>query len=493
MSSADFYPTSPKDALAALYVGKSIRHVPTPAAVINVAAARRNCARMLQACEELSLGWRAHVKTHKVATPPRQLCTARRVTVELARLQVGTDASRPVNLIVSTLAEAEFLLPMLAEYRSHGRRVNVLYGLPIAQNAMSRLAAIAKALGEGSVSVLLDDPAQLAVVSRFQALSGVVPHAHIKIDMGGRRAGVAEDGARFLELAEAALDAHSRGAVILSGLYSHAGHSYRGDSRVAAIKMMKEEISAMLKAADRLRARATEKALSNPPSLVVSAGASPTALSVQNLLASNEDGADNVTPELQAETESLSTLFSLVKERGHAVEIHAGVYPTLDLQQLAAHSISSSRLSWGDIALTVLAEVHSIYPGRGADGTAEALIGSGGLALGREVCKAYDGMAMLTPWGRTGVELPQCNVEDFQGWVVGRFSQEHGILTWRSSKAGSGPTPEQGMIEVGQKVRLWPNHACIASSHFGWYFVVDEDRTGREDEIVDIWTKARGW
>ncbi|KND90720.1 D-serine dehydratase [Tolypocladium ophioglossoides CBS 100239] len=478
MSSAAFYPTSPKDALAALYVGKSTRDVPTPAAVINVAAARRNCARMLQACEKLNLGWRAHVKTHK--------------TVELTRLQVGADASRPVSLIVSTLAEAEFLLPMLTEYRSQGRGVNVLYGLPIAQNAVSRLAAVAKALGEGSVSVLLDDPAQLAVASELQGLSGVVPHAHIKIDMGGRRAGVAEDSARFMELADAALDAHRQGTIRLSGLYSHAGHSYGGDSRVAAIKMMQEEVGAMLRGADRLRARATDRALPALPSLVVSAGASPTALSVQNLLA-GEDGADSVAPELQAETTSLSALFGLVKERGHAVEIHAGVYPTLDLQQLAAHSLSSSRLSWGDMALTVLADVHSVYPGRGADGTAEALIGSGGLALGREFCKAYDGMAMLTPWGRAGVEMPRCDVEDFQGWVVGRFSQEHGILTWRPSKATAGPPPEQGMVEVGQKVRLWPNHACITSSHFGWYFVVDEDRTGKEDEIVDIWTKARGW
>ncbi|PNY25612.1 D-serine dehydratase [Tolypocladium capitatum] len=487
MSSTDFYPTSPKDALAALYVGQSIRHVPTPAAVVDVAAARRNCARMLQACERLNLGWRAHVKTHKVAATPRER------TVELTRLQVGTDAGRPVNLIVSTLAEAEFLLPMLTEYRGQGRRVNVLYGLPVARNAMSRLAAIARTLGEGSVSVLLDDPAQLAVVSEMQGLSGVVPHAHIKIDMGGRRAGVVQDSARFLELADAALEAHDLGTIILSGLYSHAGHSYGGDSRVAAVRMMKEEIGAMLNGADRLRARATEKALSNPPSLVVSAGATPTALSVQNLFASSEDAADNAAPELQAETTSLSTLFNLVKERGHGVEIHAGVYPMLDLQQLAAHSISSSHLSWGDMALTVLAEVHSVYPGRGADGTSEALIGSGGLALGREFCKAYDGMAMLAPWGRAGVEMPRCDVQDFQGWVVGRFSQEHGILTWRSGKAGSGPAPEQGMVEVGQKVRLWPNHACITSSHFGWYFVVDEDRAGMEDEIVDIWTKARGW
>ncbi|PHH89312.1 hypothetical protein CDD83_6301 [Cordyceps sp. RAO-2017] len=485
-----FYPTSPKEALVAAYVGQSIRHLPTPAVVLNVAAARRNCQRMLQACDKLRLGWRAHVKTHK--------------TVELARLQVGTDAGRPVNLIVSTLAEAEFLLPALKEYRRQGRPVNVLYGLPIAQNAVPRLAAVAQALGPGSISVLLDDPDQVPLLSRLHEQSGgLAPHAHIKIDMGGRRAGVAADGPRFLQVAEAALEAHARGHALLSGLYSHAGHSYGGDSRVAAVRMMKDEVAAMLAGADRLRARAADL-----PVLTLSAGASPTALSVQNIVVANgeDEGQDGARPdtaaatttenELRTEAASLSALFDSVKARGHAVEIHAGVYPTLDLQQLAAHSLSSSRLSWTDLALTVLAEVHSVYPGRGAGGTPEALIGAGGLALGREPCKAYDGMAMLTPWGRPGVAMPDGDVEHFRGWIVGRFSQEHGILTWRAPPGGSQaaePSPDRGMVQVGQKVRLWPNHACITSSHFGWYFVVDEDRAGREDEIVDVWIRAKGW
>lgn len=66
MSSLIFYPTSPKEALVKEFVGKSIADVPTPAAVVNVAAARRNCERMLEAAKKLDLGWRAHVKTHKV-------------------------------------------------------------------------------------------------------------------------------------------------------------------------------------------------------------------------------------------------------------------------------------------------------------------------------------------------------------------------------------------------------------------------------------------
>lgn len=359
---------------------------------------------------------------------------------------------------------------------------------------MPRLAAIARSLGPGSVSVLLDDPAQLPVATRLGQQSGFAPDALIKIDMGGRRAGVVGDSARFLEMADAALEAHKQGGVCLAGLYSHAGHSYGGDSRVAALRMMKEEMSAVRDAADRLRARAAGKGVSELAPLTLSAGASPTALSVQNIVAGEEDeGQQGVTVELRSEAASLAALLEAVKGGGHVVEMHAGVYPTLDLQQLAAHSLSSSRLSWGDIALTVLAEVHSVYPGRGADGTAEALIGAGLLALGREPCKAYRGMAMLTPWGRPGVDMPAGDVEHFQGWVVGRFSQEHGILTWaRGRTDGAGPAPEQA-VEVGQKVRLWPNHACIASSHFGWYFVVDQDRAGKEDEIVDIWPRARGW
>ncbi|KJZ78512.1 hypothetical protein HIM_01903 [Hirsutella minnesotensis 3608] len=477
---ACFYPTSPKDALSAAYVGRSIRDVPTPAVVINVAAARRNCERMLQACDRLKLGWRAHVKTHK--------------TIELARLQVGHDVKRPVNLIVSTLAEAEFLLPALAEYRSQGRPVNVLYGLPIAQNAAPRLAAVAQALGPDSVSVLLDDPAQIPILSKLYQTSGVVTHAFIKIDMGGRRAGVVLESARFSEVVDAALEAHGRGELCLSGLYSHAGHSYGGDSRVAAVKMMRGEVDACLKAANSVRERATDKAISDLAPVTISVGASPTALSIQNIVAGNEQiQQGDITPELQSEATSLAKLFGTVKDKGHAVEIHAGVYPLLDLQQLAAHSISASRLSWSDIALTVLAEVHSIYPGRGAGNTDEVLIGSGGLALGREPCKAYEGMAMLTPWGRPGAQMPQEDVEDFQGWIVGRFSQEHGILTWRANGNGSGAPMEQGMVTVGQKIRLWPNHACITSSHFGWYFVVDHDREGKEDEIVDIWPRAKGW
>ena len=422
-----------------------------------------------------------------------------------------------------------------------------MYGLPISPGAIPRLASVGRSLGPGSISVLLDDPEQLIALENFAALSGgVVPHAHIKIDMGGRRAGVIPGTDRFHEVVNAALAAHHKHFIVLSGLYSHAGHSYGGDSRVAAMKMLGEELGAMLGAADLVVAAAQVSVKSKTnghsvngnctngvnghstngwhtngqhsengnglhavhltddapngvaplPPLVLSAGASPTALAVQNLLAADvhldgSNGNSNEGSELHEAAASLSALFSAIRNKSHVVEIHAGVYPTLDLQQLAAHSTSSDTLSWRDMAFTVLAEVHAVYPGRGANGRAEALVGAGGLALGRETCKAYSGMAMCSPWGRSGVELPSGEVEAFRGWMVGRFAQEHGILTWMEGETTGGQEPDA--LHVGQKLRLWPNHSCITGSHFGWYFVVDESRTGREDEIVDIWVRGRGW
>ena len=48
------------------FVGKRLENVPTPAAVLDKAVIQRNCLQMLKACEALQVGFRPHVKTHKV-------------------------------------------------------------------------------------------------------------------------------------------------------------------------------------------------------------------------------------------------------------------------------------------------------------------------------------------------------------------------------------------------------------------------------------------
>ena len=61
------YVESLRPLLLERYVGRDIRDSEAPAAVVDVAVARRNCASMLKAASALGLGFRAHMKTHKVS------------------------------------------------------------------------------------------------------------------------------------------------------------------------------------------------------------------------------------------------------------------------------------------------------------------------------------------------------------------------------------------------------------------------------------------
>jgi D-serine deaminase-like pyridoxal phosphate-dependent protein len=50
-------------------LGKNLDEVDPPAAVLDLAKLEVNCRRMFDTVVQLGLGWRAHVKTHKVPDP----------------------------------------------------------------------------------------------------------------------------------------------------------------------------------------------------------------------------------------------------------------------------------------------------------------------------------------------------------------------------------------------------------------------------------------
>lgn len=284
----------------------------------------------------------------------------------------------------------------------------------------------------------------------------------LKIEMGYQRAGVLASSPLFGELISALLPLIEVGSCKIAGLYSHAGHSYAGSDPATAISLLNDELRALLDAANALRSLAP----STP--LTFSVGATPTTTAVYNLLHPSSTAS-------ASETTALATLQSTiaeVKASDARIELHAGVYPVLDNQQLATSARPLSQLSPDDIALTILAEVSSIYPARG---TGEALITAGSIAFGRDACKSYPGFGVVSPWGAAARE----------GWVVGSVSQEHGILKW----TGEG----RGEVQVGGRVRVWPNHACIAGTGFDWYLVVDSEGEGKGDVVVDVWVRWRGW
>jgi D-serine deaminase-like pyridoxal phosphate-dependent protein len=66
MATTLLYPLASKEELLKQFMGKSIGEVATPAAILDLSKVRKNCNRMLSACESLGFDWRAHIKTHKV-------------------------------------------------------------------------------------------------------------------------------------------------------------------------------------------------------------------------------------------------------------------------------------------------------------------------------------------------------------------------------------------------------------------------------------------
>lgn len=59
--------TPSKEALQERLVGKTLYEVPTPSIVLDLAKLKVNCHRMMDAAEKNGIGWRAHIKTHKVS------------------------------------------------------------------------------------------------------------------------------------------------------------------------------------------------------------------------------------------------------------------------------------------------------------------------------------------------------------------------------------------------------------------------------------------
>ncbi|KAF2122124.1 putative serine dehydratase domain-containing protein [Lophiotrema nucula] len=462
------YPLPSQASLQLQYVGKDLRDCLTPAAVIDRAIVKRNCNAMLDACKALAVSFRAHVKSHK--------------TLELSKLQVGEDG--PADFVVSTLAEAENLLPFLRECQEKKRSCSLIYGVPVPLSSIHRLWTLATKLPPCAINVLVDNRDAfrrfqqelekiLARHAKDRTLNTSVKiGVYIKIDTGYHRAGIQTSSVDFQPLVD--LVTASTESLAFKGFYSHYGHSYAGSSEDDAAEGLLAELKELHDATKAVPENQRQK-------LVLTVGATPTATAAQNMLR----GTGPKVTEFKELLRKLKEAFT--------VELHAGVYPLLDLQQVATHARPPTAqsqegfepLSKSNIGLRMLVEVTSIYSERKKP---EALVSAGSLALGREPCKSYPG------WGIVAQNLSRSQhsiIYDEQGekagWIVGRVSQEHGILT------GEGPPETLDALTVGDKLLLWPNHACVAGAGFGWYLIVDSDAHKEADKIVDVWVRWRGW
>ncbi|KAK2016939.1 alanine racemase [Colletotrichum eremochloae] len=328
--------------------------------------------------------------------------------------------------VASTLSEIRGLLPLAEE----GILDEVLYGIPPASGAIPFLSDMRKSV---KILLMIDHEKQISLLEDFAKknpeASGAAWDIYIKLDIGTKRAGLPLGGERLQKLIERV---NGSAAVSLYGFYCHAGHSYGSRTQEEAEGFLTDEINGVLSAA---------KLVVGDQKLTLSVGATPTAHVVGSLKTAIPD---NVT-----------------------LELHAGNFPTNDLQQVATGLVGHE-----DQAVRVLAEVCSVYPERN-----EALINAGTIALSKE----------------TGPFPGFGSVVGKPGWAVVRMAQEHGIVGEVQSPPGSkNAEPERRDVEanfdIGDKVFLNIQHACITAASYYVYYVVDED-----DVVRDTWVPWKGW
>lgn len=281
----------------------------TPALLLDRDILQRNCARMSERMGAAGVALRPHLKTAK----------------SRAVAQLATQGHFG-GITVSTLAEARYFL--------EGGYRDILYAVGMVPAKAAQAAALQR---EGATLTLILDDAEAAraLGEAAQALDARFA-VMVEVDTGGGRAGVDPGSPQLLEVARAV---HEHPALALTGVLTHAGHSYhcRGAAEIAAVA--EAERAGVVRAAERLRAEGL-------PCPVVSAGSTPTAVHA-------------------ASFEGLT-------------EMRPGVYVFNDLDQLGIGSCGAE-----DLALSVLASVigHNRRTGR-------ILLDAGALALSKDI-KAF--------------------------------------------------------------------------------------------------------
>ncbi|KAF5374933.1 hypothetical protein D9758_000312 [Tetrapyrgos nigripes] len=412
-----------KVALVEEFVGKSLDELRTPAFVIDRAVFASNCANMHKKAKEWGAGFRVHLKTHK--------------TAEGTRLQLQSSVDKTSAVVVSTMMEAWEVVN--AGLFKDGTVSDILYGIPPAANKIADLSNLQDEIAPqgGVLRLMIDHPDQVKFLEKIES-ERQTPRkwsVFVKVDGGQKRAGVPPTSPLFESLVTTLF---TSSVISVYGFYIHAGNAYASTSFDQASSFLSSEVDNVNTAAGHALKLLNETLKMEPPSqpFVLSVGSTPT--------------AHAATAETRAR---------LSEVLHGSLELHAGNYPMLDLQQESTNLIDPSR-----IAQRVLVTVLSYYEGRGVDGSDEALVDGGAIAFSKDTGPSKD-------FGRVVGK----------GWRLGRISQEHGTLT-RSGPVGN------DKLRLGEVVEIVGQHACLIAAAYPWYYIVEDSRV-----VQDVWVPWKGW
>jgi D-serine deaminase-like pyridoxal phosphate-dependent protein len=273
------------------------------------------------------------------------------------------------------------------------------------------------------LNLLFDSAETLREIAATGAARDVPFPLLLKVDCGYHRAGVDPEREASVDLARAA---SSSPHVELRGILSHSGQAYGCRSRAEAAAVAEHERAVMAGFAERLRSAGTDVH-------EVSVGSTPACAAAE--------GYDGVT------------------------EIRPGNYAFFDAYQAAIGSCGLPDA----LAFTVLATVIGAYPERG-----QVVLNAGALSLSKD-----PGPVQVDRDCGYGM-VCDLSGSPLRGMRLDALSQEHG-------EASVAAPALFERLPVGAKVRVVPNHSCLAAACFDRYHVI------AGGEVVDEWRPARGW
>ncbi len=293
-------------------------------------------------------------------------------------------------------------------------------------NAFGRIERL---IAEGvRIAFCVDTMAGSRLASAFFSERGTTVDVFVEVDTGHGRCGIGWDDPTAVEFVRGV---QALPGLHLRGLLTHAGHGYRGPSEgetkeEALGVVMAEERDRLL----RLAARLGVAGLLNPRDAVLSLGSTPTFSQFEN---AERDGF-------------------------RITEVRPGNYVFNDAIQEALGVCPLT-----DCALTALATVISIRRDNGID---RVYVNAGKKTLTTDKGYGLDDFGVILHSPNTMKRMPHARLAS--------LSEEHG---WIEIPGGS-------PFDVGDTVRIVPNHACVAVATQATLYVLDGDEVVAEWEVV---------
>ncbi|MEM8488327.1 MAG: alanine racemase [Bacteroidota bacterium] len=333
-------------------------------------------------------------------------------SVAIAQKQMAQGAS---GLTVAKVGEAEIFME------------NGFSDVRIAYNVVGqeKLARVHQLMSKGRISFCVDTLEGAQQASDFFASLGERAEVLIEVDCGYGRCGVRWDQQQSLDFARAVGDLPG---LKLTGILTHAGNAYAGpasdeESLDGSLKRVAtEERDRMLEFAAAMHAAGVNGVMPNAVGgrFEISIGSTPSMKYFEN-----------------------------AQHQGFTVtEIRPGNYPFNDAIQ---HALTVAPLK--DCALTVYATVVSKQ--RNSDGSERLFLDAGRKVFTGDEGYLTRGYGIILYNARAMHALPHASITG--------LSEEHGWVR----------VPGASTLEVGNTVRVVPNHACVVVNNLDQFHLVD--------------------